>query len=342
MKMSHCLDLKVEIEKIKFYETKFQQNLHKYCDPSQWYSQGYLLKKKLVIPNFIDKLPIMDHGVPLEDEIPPFYSNAPEPILIIREKRKQELEKLGKKSYVTGAVLPYCRKISNITKANNAKGTIAFPSHSTHYIDLVLDWEVYAKQLLTLPEYLQPITVCFYWKDLLSDSYKIFLDQGIKVVTAGHMVDPNFAINFYQLLSSTNYTTSNMIGSYTFYSIEMEIPFFLYGLEPQFNNWKNDPNSPPGIYSIQEQCNSNFERYQEIMEQDKLFQFQENEPIIIRDEAYKLCLEKLGYNDEINKNELRQVIYKYWWDRKRKEISDSYWLIRDKLAKFKAKLLKIS
>lgn len=347
--MSKILDLQVEIEKIKFYEEKFQQNIQKYCQPSRWYSQGYWLRKYLGIPNFIQELPVMDHGVPLTDQMPPFYSEAPEPILISREGRKKALEKLGKKSYVTASVLPYCRKISKINKSKNAKGTIIFPSHSTHCVDVVLDWNTYAKQLLKLPQYLHPITVCVYWKDLLSDEYKAFLEQGMPVVTAGHIIDPDFALNFYKILSQSTYTSSNMIGSYTFYSIEMGIPFFLYGLEPQFNNWSNDPNDPPGLYSIKEHYNSKFSEFKEILEKENLFLFHENDSIVIREEAYELCLEKLGYNDEINKNELRRVIYEYWWNIKRQDLSekwvvkmsiDMYYLFRGKLAKFKAKLLK--
>ncbi len=57
----------------------------------------------------------------------------------------------------------------------------------------------------------------------------IFISKGYKVVTAGNPHDNTYTQKFYAILKNYKYTMSNLIGSYTFYSVEMGIPFSLYG-----------------------------------------------------------------------------------------------------------------
>ena len=48
----------------------------------------------------------------------------------------------------------------------NAKGTIAFPAHSTHHIDVVVNWNEYIDELLNLPKECHPVAVCLYFLDV--------------------------------------------------------------------------------------------------------------------------------------------------------------------------------
>ena len=129
----------------------------------------------------------------------------------------------------------------------DAKGTIAFPAHSTPSIDDISDVEQYTKQLLELPEEFQPISVCLHMHDINKGRHHIFEKYNIPVYTAGNCYDDRFAKRFYGIIKNFRYATSNMVGSYLFYCIEMGIPFFIYGNKQVFINHR-DPNIPKGLY----------------------------------------------------------------------------------------------
>lgn len=130
---------------------------------------------------------------------------------------------------------------------NAAKGTLSFVAHSTPDIDVEMDYANYAELLYSLPEDFFPIAVCLHMHDIHKGLHKIFLKKGIPVYTAGNAEDIRFAQRWYNIVKNYAYTTSNMIGSYTFYSVEMGTPFFLMGNRPNLMNF-GDKNIPIGTY----------------------------------------------------------------------------------------------
>jgi len=306
--MEELTDLQEQIDRIRFYEDKFGLP----AAPSDKYNMGYWLKKYLNIPDFVPLIVHMDHGIHIHDRPDKCEEITSSPIFSVRTSRKIELQRqIGKKSHVAGSPFVYYRWMNEVKKNPNAKGTVAFPTHSTHAVDIIFDWNKYAKNLLELPDYLQPVTICLYWKDLLDGHYKIFLEKGINVTTSGHIADPNFIYNFYKILSHHNYSTSNVVGSYTFYSVEMNIPFFIFGNLPLFSNIGNDYNVPQGVFSIGSYMKSFDERY-DIHYLQKIFAFHEDKKPSISSEIREICLEKLGVIDAIDKAELRKVVYTQW------------------------------
>lgn len=284
-------DLEVAIKKIKFYETHFGSPSGDKC-----YGMGNALKQYLKIPKFFPLYVELDHGVGLNDTPNQCQLKTSYPILVTREAQKKELSKHGKKSYVTGSTFVHYRKLNKIEMAENAIGTICFPVHSTHLIDVVFDWEKYSEELLKLPQHFHPITVCVYWADLLKNRHKPFLNKKFNVVTAGHMADPDFTYNFYDILRRHKYGTSNQISSCTFYCVEMGLAFFLYGDEPLFDNFGGDHNRPIGSYSIDIELKNN------------PFVFLSVNDVALTSSMIELSNEKLGINDEINKKELILII----------------------------------
>lgn len=288
--------LENQIERIKYYNAK-------YGDPSsqQAYGMGYWLKRYLDIPDFIPLYACIDHGALIR--FPPMSQlDTNQPILVTSSlSQKILIEKYNKKSYLCGAPFVYCRKINKIEKKKNAKGTVVFPAHSTARLKQVNDWEVYAKQLLKLPKRFHPIIVCLYWQDILQDVHNLFLKHGFEIVTAGHSADIGFALNFYNIIKNFRYATSNLLGSYTLYTIEMGIPFFLYGNEPLFHNIGLDPNCPELF------TESNDIPSFGIQKRD--FKYNLQKPIKISSTLRNICSILLGIDQPINKKELRKVIY---------------------------------
>lgn len=136
---------------------------------------------------------------------------------------------------ITGAPFIHYRRINKINRSSNDRGTIAFPVHSSPNLKAVYNINDYCKKLVELPEEFKPITVCLGHHDMDTIRYK-YEKYGFKIVSAGDPYDKNFVIKFYNLLKVNRYSTSNRIGSYTLYSVEMGIPFFFYGDEINFHH----------------------------------------------------------------------------------------------------------
>jgi hypothetical protein len=279
--------LEVAIDKIRFYENKFGSPSGDKC-----YGMGNALKQYLKVPHFFPLYVELDHGVSIIDTPNNCQLKTRYPIFVTRESQKKELSKYGKQAYVTGSTFVHYRKLNKIELSPDAAGTVCFPVHSTHLIDVVFDWEKYSEELLKLPQQLHPITVCVYWSDLLKKRHKPLLDKKINVVTAGHMADPNFTHNFYHILRKHKYGTSNQISSCTFYCVEMGIPFFLYGDEPLFDNFGGDHNRPNGLFNLSHEIEHN------------PFKFLSLDCVELTQPMKKISYEKLGINDKVDKKEL--------------------------------------
>ncbi|MEG6548839.1 FkbM family methyltransferase [Desulfocurvibacter africanus] len=157
-------------------------------------------------------------------------------------------EYLDKPCYCVHSPFVWCRKSNKIGKADDARGTLAFPAHSTPVIDVEMDYGGYADLLLSLPEEFFPVAVCLHMHDINKGLHKIFQRKCIPVYTAGNAEDMRFAQRWYDIARNYAYTTSNVVGSYTFYSVEMGIPFFIMGNYPKLINF-GDRNIPEGEYT---------------------------------------------------------------------------------------------
>ena len=139
-----------------------------------------------------------------------------------------------------------------ITQKPNAKGTVAFPSHSTYDVKSQFSIKDYCKTLKKLPKAFQPITICLFWLDYIDPKTEIYRKNGFCVVTAGPKLGNSldFVKNFYSILSSHKYATSNDIGSYTYYAIDLGIPFFLVGQKTFMVNKNRHDINVPEVYKV--------------------------------------------------------------------------------------------
>jgi len=202
-----------------------------------------------------------------------------------------------KPCYVLRSPFVFCREVNKIQKSPDAKGTLAFSAHSTPNIDDLSNLDDYVKDLKALPEEMQPVSVCLHMHDINKGHHKVFLKHGIPVYTAGHVCDYRFAERFYGILKNFKYATSNMIGSYTYYAVEMGIPFSIYGDKPVFENSK-DPNTAQGKIDF---CDHS-QNYKEVYD---LFNGIFTE---ITTEQKALVERDLGLKDGLSRKELNKVL----------------------------------
>ena len=224
---------------------------------SEYYGFDVHLKEYLDIPSF---LPIkytvyLEHGISLLIDYVDgkLQTVSNELILVNNAHRKKFLStKINCQIEVLGPLAIHFRRMNGVFQDKSAKGTLVFPSHSTHHVDSVFNWESYADDLLTLPDYLKPLKVCLYWKDVLLDRQKIFEDRGMEVVSNGHIYDKEHIRNTYENLKGVKYITGNSITSAFFYGMEMGIPAFVYGgevkLAPSSEKYKTVINKSDNAY----------------------------------------------------------------------------------------------
>jgi hypothetical protein len=201
-----------------------------------------------------------------------------------------------KEVLISGAPFLMYREMHGLMQFPDASGTVAFPAHSTQSISLKYDVDEYCRQLNDLPEHMKPITVCLHYRDM-PHSASQFEQHGFTVVTAGESRQPGdgFVRNFYRILSAHKYSTSNMVGSYSFYSIEMGIPFFICGPSSELIGDKvSEVVRTPGHTEYIAMVHELFSEFHEtIPKQIKQF-----------------VLDELGYQDRVDATSLRRLFIK--------------------------------
>lgn len=174
-----------------------------------------------------------EHGWNPLTEPNPYDLLTDQPLMLVFSRRRLQAwnEKSSIPAAILGAPFVHYRKLKHIEKDIAANGTVAFPAHSTPLMDAVFDIDEYCKLLKSLPIEFHPITICLHAHDLERKKDLIYKKFGFNVVNAGPIWVPGFEYveKFYEILGSHKYATSNQVGSYSFYAVEMSIPFFIFG-----------------------------------------------------------------------------------------------------------------
>lgn len=201
--------------------------------PNDYYGQATILKQYAGLPNSYPLKVVLEHGLFFDDWMWDVDQHAQLPIFLSSSEHRSLIHRKtsSKPSIPVGfgflyAVELYQKKYGKSLSQTERRGTVVFPSHSTHYIKAVFDFEDYANKLKSLPEEFQPITICIYWKDFLHGYHKFYQKSGFKVVTAGHMYDPLFLYRFFDICRQFKYSTSNNIGTHLFLSVRSGCSFF--------------------------------------------------------------------------------------------------------------------
>jgi hypothetical protein len=257
------------------------------------YGQDDILRKYINYPKFLPLNVQIQHGW-YSSEIPDSIRLDDIKIMLVWSQRiADEWRKITKKSvYVIGAPFILYKEMHSIKKDPDAIGTVVFPNHSTPSNIEKYDVDVYSRYLKQLPDTYKPITVCLHYRDF--DLYSLqFKKNGFNVVTAGDSRQKNngFVKNFYNILKKHKYCCSNEIGSYTFYAVDLGIPFFIYGPESITQNKKN---------------NKIIEKTKYRIDTRNLFKTMNNE-ISIEQKNY--VDSELGTYDRISISKLRKIIF---------------------------------
>lgn len=224
-----------------------------------------------------------------------------------RRDRDNFIKKSPVRCEIAGAPFVHYRRRHAIEIAPDAKGTVAFPAHSVPGLYAEFDLDRYCDELLALPEKFQPVTVCLHPSDIMT--YKIdkrYHARGFQTVSAGVGTDLPFCPAFYEILRKHRYSTSNEPGSYTFYAVEMGIPFFILGETAQRDNTvTRNIDAPQGVYSIADLKHG----------QIAFEIFSDRDYDVISAEQRDYVISELGVEDCLSPAELNQAL----WDVAKKQ-----------------------
>jgi len=220
-----------------------QANLSKVCsdrpltrceiaEGNDYYGNAKNLKQYLGLRASYQFKFVLEHSVYLGDDIwtqdaeskvPLFLSNSPSRAKLHRQKTKKRSIPIG---YGFLYAIENFRNQHGGEVSSGRRGTIVFPSHSTHHIMADFDIAGYADYLVDLPEKFQPVVVCIYWKDYLNGSADYYRQRGLSVVSAGHLFDSMFFLRLYDICRQFEYSTSNLIGGSLFMSVASGCKYF--------------------------------------------------------------------------------------------------------------------
>ena len=274
---------------------------------SEIYGFGKWIRKYGYYPSFLPLAVYSDHSGPPFNATPSKHEleNNAECFFCHNVEKKINYNNIStdKKAHVILSPNVFFRKYNNISYNKNAKGTIAFPDHSTPSLDFSnFDIENYCNELKALPSEFHPVKVCLHMHDINNGSYKKYLKNNIDVITVGHTWDIRFIERLYLILSDTKYITSNDIGTIALLSIEMDIPFFVYGNRVVVKNI-SDENLKKGVVPFY-----THPLYEEILNSLKL-----NNNFILNPYPKELKYKVdsfLGVYDSISRKNMSIILYK--------------------------------
>lgn len=265
------------------------------------YGFGKWIREYARFPKFLPLCIYTDHGPPvlgypmkqeIDSDAPSLFTHSP-------GYAKKWKEITGKDCFILYSPFVFCREKLKINKLADARGTIAFPAHTTANTEDESDIEVYVKQLIKMPAKFQPVSVCLHYSDILKGADKVYRKYKIPIYTAGYYFDDRFSERFYDILKRFKYATSNLVGSYLYYAVEMGIPFSIYGQKQELIN-KSDPNLSHGEYDPYKM--SSFYR--------KAFKLFRGLNINITPKQKNFVEINLGLRDAVGPSEMREILYK--------------------------------
>lgn len=273
---------------------------------AQDYGFNIIIKEYAKFPKFLPLPCHFEHGwTVLTDPLVTDLA-VDKPLMLVFNNRRDRAWKTKSDTSVQIMGSPFChfRKMHHIVSKKDAKGTVVFPSHSTGNLRSQFDINEYCKSLSNLPKEFKPITVCLLWPDYQDKSAEIYRRNGFSVATCGPKISNSleFVKNFYEILSNHKYVTSNDVGSYTFYAVEMGLPFFLLGKTPLMVMKKGgiDPNVS-ARYKM-----TDFDRGKYVT---KLFSTGPCK--VISPEQRKFVLDEIGQSECLSSCQLNELLWTY-------------------------------
>ena len=197
-------------------------------ESNDFYGQASVLKRYVGYPTSYALKAVLEHAPVVQENMWQQDRRARLPVnFSCTQLRADQMRKYsGRPSFPIGFGFLYAAKLVESTHGAvvNRRGTVVFPFKSTHHFATEFDHVDYAKRLAALPDWMQPMTICIFWKDYLRGVYQAYVDQGQQIVTAGHMYDAEFLLRLYDICRRFRFAVSNEFGTHVFATVASGCP----------------------------------------------------------------------------------------------------------------------
>jgi hypothetical protein len=189
----------------------------------EYYSFGYIFRKWANIPMQLPLYLDGQHGILFSDSIPENKRNL---IYLAHCERAKKIAKAaGYKVVRTGHPYLMYRILNKVQLKSERSGSVYFYPHSTYqHLSIVDDYETINLLVNNVPREYQPVSICFYYRDLEYGRDKIYRDNGFSCISFGHPLDINFVKNLYDMLCKTKLVIDDSLGSHVYYAVNLGLP----------------------------------------------------------------------------------------------------------------------
>jgi hypothetical protein len=175
-------------------------------------------------------------------------------------------------------------------------GSIVFPAHSSHELQVSYDYEDYAKMLNELPDEYKPITVCMYYTDIHKNHNEIFEKYGFQVTSNGEKrYDKEFLLRFIENVKDKKYAFSNQMTTALLYCVHLGLRSFYYGPKISVKDEGNESWS---------EYNATYVERQSIKERQQYFKY----PDLDVDAQIQFVSDELGEKYLLTKSKMRRML----------------------------------
>ena len=195
---------------------------------NDFYGQSSLIKKMLYFKSKT-LYATLEHGVGFDDIIWYIDKNSILKSSIIFSNFRKNIYKSQTNKYLfnIGSIINYVE----LPNEYKQKDSIYFLTHSTHEIDVNVNLKRIIDELNILPLDIRPNYICIYWKDIQRGKHKIFLENGFKVISAGHIYDKLFLFRLKEIFLNFKILLTSELGSHVFHAhncgLDIIVPYNL-------------------------------------------------------------------------------------------------------------------
>lgn len=202
---------------------------------NDFYGIATVLKKNIGISQDYHLKMSIEHGLYIggyvwdEDITTPFPA-----VVTFSNNRKRCLQKKTDKNiYPIGPYIHYANQyfdeeVLRAEKTRLGRSLLIFPAHSTHYNIIDFDHSNLFNMIKEKGKQFDSVRVCLYWKEIIRGIGKLYRQNNIECVSAGHIYDPLFLSRLKSIISLSDVTMSNQIGTHIGYCVFMNKPHILF------------------------------------------------------------------------------------------------------------------
>lgn len=208
---------------------------------NDYYGIASTLRRYAGVPSGRSIKAVVPHGVYMNDHLlADAERNALLPAALVFPPYREALYRNPGGMVVVPSAAPFVYASRLINAPAERRGTLYYPTHSLPGVAVKMDFDAIAEELLGWPEHMKPVSVSVYWHDYLLGNHLPFTTRGIRVVSAGHMFDPDFLLRQAHLLKQHKYVASNSLGSHAFYATHAGCLFLLVEQQYAYSGSEED------------------------------------------------------------------------------------------------------